>query len=37
MTSVQVYNMDGNAVETLQLNDAVFNREINEGLMNQAV
>lgn len=37
MTSVQVYNMDGNAVETLELNDAVFNREINEGLMHQAV
>lgn len=37
MTSVQVYNMDGNAVETLELNDAVFNREVNEGLMHQAV
>ncbi len=37
MTSVQVYNMEGNAVETLELNDAVFDREINEGLMHQAV
>ncbi len=37
MTSVQVYNMEGNAVETIELNDAVFNREINEGLMHQAV
>lgn len=37
MTSVQVYNMEGNAVETMELNDAVFDREINEGLMHQAV
>ena len=37
MTSVQVYNMDGSAVETLELNSAVFDREINAGLMHQAV
>ncbi|MBQ3200195.1 MAG: 50S ribosomal protein L4 [Firmicutes bacterium] len=37
MTSVQVYNMEGNAVETLELNETVFDREINEGLMHQAV
>lgn len=37
MTSIQVYNMEGAAVETLELNDAVFNREVNEGLMHQAV
>lgn len=37
MTTVQVYNMEGNAVENIELNDAVFNREINEGLMHQAV
>ncbi len=37
MTNVQVYNMEGDAVETLELNSAVFDREINEGLMHQAV
>lgn len=37
MTSVQVYNMDGSAVETLELNSAVFDREVNAGLMHQAV
>lgn len=37
MTNVQVYNMEGNAVESLELNPAVFDREINEGLVHQAV
>lgn len=37
MTSVKVYNMEGSEVETLELNDAVFDREINEGLIHQAV
>lgn len=37
MTNVQVYNMEGAAVETMELNAAVFDREINEGLMHQAV
>lgn len=37
MTNVQVYNMEGGAVESLELNPAVFDREINEGLMHQAV
>lgn len=37
MTNVQVYNMEGAAVETMELNSAVFDREINEGLMHQAV
>ena len=29
--------MEGNEVEQMELNDSVFNREINEGLMHQAV
>lgn len=37
MTNVQVYNMEGNAVESMELNPAVFDREINEGLIHQAV
>ncbi|HIU10237.1 MAG TPA: 50S ribosomal protein L4 [Candidatus Avidehalobacter gallistercoris] len=37
MTNVQVYNMEGSAVESMELNPAVFDREINEGLIHQAV
>ena len=37
MTKIAVLNMEGNEVEQLELNDSVFNREINEGLMHQAV
>ncbi len=37
MTNVQVYNMEGSAVESMELNPAVFDREINEGLVHQAV
>ena len=37
MSKIAVYNMEGNEVETMELNDAVFNRPVNEGLMHQAV
>ena len=37
MTKIAVLNMEGKEVEQLELNDSVFNREINEGLMHQAV
>ena len=37
MTNVQDYNMEGSAVESIELNPAVFDREINEGLIHQAV
>lgn len=37
MTKIAVFNMEGNEVEQMELNDSVFNREINEGLMHQAV
>lgn len=37
MINVQVYNMEGSAVESMELNPAVFDREINEGLIHQAV
>ena len=37
MANVKVYNMEGNEVGTLELNDAVFGAEINEHLVHLAV
>ena len=37
MSNVSVYNMEGNEVGTLELNDAVFGVEVNEHLVNMAV
>ncbi len=37
MANVTVYNMEGNEVGTLELNDAVFGAEINEHLVHLAV
>ncbi len=37
MANVAVYNMEGNEVGTMELNDAVFGVEINEHLVHQAV
>ena len=37
MSNVSVYNMEGNEVGTLELNDAVFGVEINEHLVHMAV
>jgi large subunit ribosomal protein L4 len=37
MASVKVYDIEGNEVETLELNDSVFGVEINEHLMHLAV
>lgn len=37
MASVSVYNMEGNEVGTMELNDAVFGVEVNEHLVHQAV
>ena len=37
MAKVSVYNMEGQQVGELELNDAVFGVEINEHLVNQAV
>ena len=37
MATVKVYNMEGNEVGTLELNDAVFGVEVNEHLMHLAV
>lgn len=37
MANVTVYNMEGNEVGTLELNDAVFGVEINEHLVHLAV
>ena len=37
MTKIAVLDMEGKEVEQMELNDSVFNREINEGLMHQAV
>ena len=37
MTNVSVYNMEGNEVGTLELNDAVFGVEVNEHLVHMAV
>lgn len=37
MASVAVYNMEGNEVGTIELNDAVFGVKVNEHLVHQAV
>ena len=37
MAKVSVYNMEGNEVGTLELNDAVFGVEVNEHLVHMAV
>ena len=37
MATVSVYNMEGNEVGTLELNDAVFGVEVNEHLVHLAV
>ena len=37
MANVAVYNMEGNEVGTLELNDAVFGVEMNEHLVHLAV
>ena len=37
MANVTVYNMEGNEVGSLELNDAVFGVEINEHLVHMAV
>ena len=37
MANVSVYNMEGNEVGTLELNDAVFGVEVNEHLVHLAV
>ena len=37
MASVSVYNMEGNEVGTIDLNDAVFGVEVNEHLVHMAV
>mgnify|MGYP002771420219 CR=1 FL=1 len=37
MANVSVYNMQGNEVGTIELNDAVFGVEINENLVHEAV
>ena len=37
MAKVSVYNMEGNEVEQIELNDAVFGVEVNEHLVHQAV
>lgn len=37
MANVYVYNMEGNEVGTIELNDAVFGVKVNEHLVHQAV
>ena len=37
MANVTVYNMEGNEIGTMELNDAVFGVEINEHLVHLAV
>ena len=37
MSNVSVYNMEGNEVGTMELNDAVFGVEVNEHLVHMAV
>lgn len=37
MATVSVYNMEGNEVGTMELNDAVFGVKVNEHLVHQAV
>ena len=36
MANVSVYNMEGNSVGTIELNDAIFNAPINEHLLHKA-
>ena len=37
MAKVAVYNMEGNEVESIELNDAIFGVEVNEHLVHMAV
>ena len=37
MANVSVYNMEGNELGTLELNDAAFGVEVNEHLVHLAV
>ena len=37
MAKVAVYNMEGNEVDTMELNDAIFGVEVNEHLVHMAV
>ena len=37
MSNVSVYNMEGNEVGSMELNDAVFGVEVNEHLVHMAV
>ena len=37
MAKVSVYNMEGNQVGEIELNDAVFGVEVNEHLVHMAV
>ena len=37
MANVAVYNMEGNEVDTMELNDAIFGVEVNEHLVHMAV
>ena len=37
MANVSVYNMEGNTVDSMELNDAVFGVEVNEHLVHMAV
>lgn len=37
MANVSVYNMEGNEVGTMELNDAVFGVEVNDHLVHMAV
>ena len=37
MANVSVYNIEGNEVGTLELNDSVFGVEVNEHLVHLAV
>ena len=37
MANVSVYNMEGNEVGSMELNDAVFGVEVNEHLVHMAV
>ena len=37
MANVSVYNTEGQVVETMELNDAIFGVEVNEHLVHMAV
>ena len=37
MAKLSVYNIEGNQVGEIELNDAVFGVEVNENLMHKAV